>query len=58
MHRADNAGPSMAPLCKVPSGGKEGTISGACFLLGRHHYWGASVPLPHIWGSVGPRPDC
>lgn len=44
MHQADNAGPSMAPLCKVPSGGKEGTISGGCFLLGRHHYWGHWSP--------------
>lgn len=54
MHQADNAGPSMAPLCKVPSGGKEGTISGGCFLLGRHHYWGHWSPSCISGAQWGP----
>lgn len=54
MHQADNAGPSMAPLCKVPSGGKEGTISGGCFLLGRHRYWGHWSPSCISGAQWGP----
>lgn len=44
----------MAPLCKVPSGGKEGTISGGCFLLGRHHYWGHWSPSCISGAQWGP----
>lgn len=34
MHQAHNASPSMALCAGFPSGQKEGTISGACFLMG------------------------
>lgn len=54
VHQADNASPSMALCAGFPSGQKEGTISGACFLLGGY---GGSGIAPARLRALGFRPE-
>lgn len=54
MHQADNASPSMALCAGFPSGQKEGTISGACFLMGGY---GGSGKAPARLRTLGFRPE-
>lgn len=54
MHQTDNAGPSMALCAGFPSGQKEGTISGACFLMGG--YGGPGI-APARLRTLGFRPE-
>lgn len=54
MHQTDNASPSKALCAGFPSGQKEGTISGACFLLGGH---GDPGIIPARLRTLGFRPE-
>lgn len=53
-HQADNASPSMALCAGFPSGQKEGTISGASFLMGGY---GGSGTAPACLCTLGFRPE-
>lgn len=54
VHQTDNASPSKALCAGFPSGQKEGTISGACFLLGGH---GGPGIAPARLRTLGFRPE-
>lgn len=54
VHQADNASFSMALCAGFPSGQKEGTISGACFLMGGY---GDSGIAPARLRTLGFRPE-
>lgn len=53
-HQEDNASPSMALCAGFPSGQKEGTISGASFLMGGY---GGSGTAPACLRTLGFRPE-
>lgn len=57
MHQADSANSSMVLCVAFPSGQKEGTISGACFLKGGHRGTGTVPTCLPTQGSAGFRPE-
>ena len=51
MHLADNAGPSMVPLCRVPIRREGRNHLRRDFLLGGHHRTGAPAPPAYLGHS-------